>query len=61
MDYNLIQNSLYEFTVYLYENCEFDIHYICQQLLTELSVINNGKGGEYIVKDDYKAIIALYH
>lgn len=59
--YNLIQNSLYNFTVYLHDNSEFDIHYICKQLLTELSVVNNGQGGEYIVKDDYKATIALYH
>lgn len=59
--YNLIQNDLYHFTVYLYENCEFDIHYICKQLLVKLSVINDGQGGEYIVRDDYKATIALYH
>lgn len=56
--YKLVQNSLYHFTVYLYENCEFDIHYICKQLLAEL---NNGNGGEYIVHDNYKATIALYH
>lgn len=59
--YKLVQNSLYEFTVYLYENCEFDIHYICRQLLADLNVINDGNGGEYIVHDDYKATIALYH
>ena len=59
--YNLIQNSLYQFTVYLHDNCEFDIHYICKQLLRELSVVNNGQGGEYTVRNKYKATIALYH
>lgn len=61
--YDLIQdkNNLYRFTVYLHESCEFDIHYICKKLLSELDVINDGNGGEYIVRDKYKAIIALYH
>ena len=61
--YDLIQNKndLYRFTVYLHDSCEFDIHYVCKNLLHELSVINNGQGGEYTVNHKYKATIALYH
>lgn len=61
--YNLIQNpnNIYQFTIYLHDSCEFDIHYICKELLKELSVVNNGQGGEYTIRDKYKATIALYH
>lgn len=61
--YTIQQNPFneYIFHVYLHEDCIFDIHRVCQDLLVELKSQFNSCGGEYIAYTDMVAEIAIYH
>lgn len=61
--YTLKQNpfNIFNFHVFLHEDCIFDIHKVCQDLLVELTSQFNSCGGEYIVRSDMVAEIAIYH
>lgn len=62
MMYTLLQNPFdeYNFFVFLHEDCIFDIHKVCKDLLSEFKTIF-GNGGEYIARSDMVAEIAIYH
>ena len=51
--YTIKQISTNKLMVYLHEECEFDIHYVCRNII-------EGKKAEYVVKDKYSAEIAFF-
>ena len=59
--YTLWQNPFneYSFFVFLHEDCIFDIHKVCKDLLAEFRT--HFGPGEYIARSDMVAEIAIYH
>ena len=45
------------FRVYLHEDCEFDIHHVCLELLP---MFDEGNGAEYVADSSTSATIAFF-
>lgn len=56
--YHYIQIDSNKIHVFLHENCEFDIHFICRSLMY---LDQDATGSEYSVQPDGSAIIAFFY
>ena len=61
MFYTILQNPFdsHNFFVFLHENCPLSIHQVAQNVLSDLKTQMGP--GEYVVKSDMVAEIAIYH
>ena len=59
--YTVSQNpfNIFNFHVFLHENCPLSIHQVAQNVLSDLKTTMGP--GEYIVRSDNVAEIAIYH